>query len=293
MDRLIVVMNKNKIPALSFSGADVDDNILKRIEEIKNIKGLGLGLQHGFTSKGMEYINKVKTLQYLDLSSSCVTSKGIEKIKSLPKLKTLILSGCLGLTDAIMPHIGEMRQLEYLALPTRNEYMPRCLPRNYKSILARRPQITNNGLKFLCNLHRLKFLKLPRQIKDDGLVYLKDLKNLEILLLDNNPIDGSGLKSFREIPNLRVLDISLCNKLNWNNLKYLEKMKKLEWLKLNQCDLVTTQGVISLSRLQNLKRLELTFTPITDKELMYLCKLKNLEYLDIAYCHEITDNGRW
>jgi len=145
------------------------------------------------------------------------------------------------------------------------------------------------GLKELKSLKRLEIytsidLDYAREILNK---VLKSLKDLEILVLDTDFLEGVG-----ELPNLRVLDLGGIS-LNDDEIEVLRRARnnfqKLEYLRL-RAKLVKGDGIVRLSEflvaMRNLRRLSLEVTYYEPSGWSTLIRairdLSNIEFLELS-----------
>lgn len=99
--------------------AKITDAGLKILSELAlpNLKCLMLGYCNKITDNGIEYLTKIKTLNYLSLvSCSSITDVGLEKLTLLTGLETLDLRGCKGITDRGLINLKAMKNLKEVML---------------------------------------------------------------------------------------------------------------------------------------------------------------------------------
>jgi hypothetical protein len=76
-----------------------------------------------------------------------------------------------------------------------------------------------------------------------------------------------------------------------SNIKWISDIKSLEVLDLSYNPQITDEALIYLKDLNNLKKLILQLTGITNAGLKHLNTLKNLEYLDVALTR-VDESGK-
>lgn len=171
----------------------------------------------------------------------------------MTSLKHLTIATQLNVTGIGLCHFGDMRGLESLELER-----------------GAGESLTDNGLKVLCGLGRLKLLRITHceKISDRSLNYLQHLPRLESLEL--SCVDGSNFtdEGARQLSKLsRVKQLSL---IGWENLTdrglyYLSKISSLEQLNLRYAKLISDEGIDQLRYLTNLRELELADCNVTTK----------------------------
>ena len=216
-----------------------------------------------------KHLSSLKFLRYLNLqmlsidgllnvphhkSSPIVTDDVIESISEMKHLTKLVIATRLEITGIGLIHMANMKNLESLSLER-----------------GAGSSFTDNGLKVICGLGRLRSLKITHcsELSDHSLNYLQRLQRLETLQL-NCSDDGSNFsdEGARQISKLRsVRRLSL---VGWENLSdkgvyYISKMKALEHLNLRYVNNITDAGLEHLLYLKRLKQLDLADCRVTSK----------------------------
>jgi hypothetical protein len=117
-------------------------------------------------------------------------------------------------------------------------------------------------------------------ITDSDIAPIKDLRNLEWLLLSDTRVTDVGLQHLSDLQNLIVLDLSGCQVTD-SGLKHLRGLKSLGSLILNRT-LVTDEGIEYLHPIPNLVYLELNGTRVTDMGIDSLKDLQQLTKLSLS-----------
>lgn len=135
-------------------------------------------------------------------------------------------------------------------------------------------------------------------LSGDSLVYLAPLVNLEKLLVRSD-INDAGILHLRGLKNLTHLESAYTHSagsrneyrdIQNNSMDIIGSLSNLEILRLHSCRNVTDDGLIKLSRLTNVKELDLTQWGITDEGLNSLTGMHKLEVLNLSQT-AITDAG--
>jgi len=142
------------------------------------------------------------------------------------------------------------------------------------------PQVTDAGLKHLTGLVELKQLWLRRTaVGDQGMIYLRDMTQLEELDLGMTQVTNEGLKQLGHLTNLKQL-LFWGNRIEDTGLAYTRAMKNLETLELGGAP-ITDDGFANLSELIQMRRLMIRGSQVTDAGLKHFAKLQKLEELDL------------
>lgn len=87
-----------------------------------------------------------------------------------------------------------------------------------------------------------------RKVTDRGIEFLAMLRHLEILNLSSCDITHQGLLHLKNLPKLRSLDISYCNRLRENSLKFLKSLNTLDELNIKGLISINMAGYRKLER---------------------------------------------
>jgi uncharacterized protein (TIGR02996 family) len=126
-------------------------------------------------------------------------------------------------------------------------------------------------------------------LRDEELVYLSALGELEEIHLDHQAITAAGLQHLAGLENLRVLTLA---ETGVASLHTLSGHTGLQVLKLNWQDELNDNGLQGLENLSHLRELHLAGTAITDVTLRRLAGLTRLRVLDLSLLFDrISDEG--
>lgn len=278
---------KALVEAKAVLDVDKDGNVI--VVDLDSAKGSDADLAH---LKGLPFVRELSAVEVRG-----VTDAGLASLAGHPSLKTLKLERS-SVGDAGMAHLQKLPKLEDLDL--------------------RRTGVTAAGYREVGKLSRLKrlWVVLNQGFNDECLLAIKDLKNLEVLdMQDCSLPTEKGLVVLKEFPKLRNVRL-YGPSINDNVLSYLKGAKELRVLSLEQCSGVTADGLASLSGLNNLtelvlfgalktndaavanlagltklQKLELRQTPISSLALSYLKDLKGLKTLDLAETAAVGNEG--
>jgi hypothetical protein len=179
--------------------------------------------------------------------------------------------------------------------------------------------VTDKGIEHVSKLDKLKTLKIQNNsnITAEGALVLKNLKRLEILILDGCPRDGedflfcfpemTSLKNvtlkqlpllkdwvsqLAEIPSLTALNLSECKEITEESFKLLSKnTAKLISLDVSGC-INVTDNTISHFKQMPLRDLNLCgCVQLTDESLFHLLEMNLLTTLKLPGKSQITKEG--
>ena len=158
--------------------------------------------QNDVSEDELENLKRFKSLTGLDVSMCKVNDKKMKLIGELTNITDLDINDNPDITDEGLQNLANLRNLKVLDIGyTIENYAPR---ENY----AARNKKTNNGLGFLKSLKQLDHLRIKRiPLKDAGLDNLQGLDRLMDLDLGNTQITDKGLSKLAGFKHLESLDI--------------------------------------------------------------------------------------
>jgi hypothetical protein len=107
-----------------------------------------------------------------------------------------------------------------------------------------RTRITNDSLEEVGKLTTLEILVLNlNNIDDSGIAHLQNLSHLNELHLREAGITDQGMEMISHFSNLRLLDVDECNKLTNKSFEYLLRLKKLKGVTIKNCDKITNDAI--------------------------------------------------
>eukprot|EP00584_Thalassiosira_punctigera_P013211 CAMPEP_0172561346 /NCGR_PEP_ID=MMETSP1067-20121228/92518_1 /TAXON_ID=265564 ORGANISM="Thalassiosira punctigera, Strain Tpunct2005C2" /NCGR_SAMPLE_ID=MMETSP1067 /ASSEMBLY_ACC=CAM_ASM_000444 /LENGTH=175 /DNA_ID=CAMNT_0013351369 /DNA_START=233 /DNA_END=757 /DNA_ORIENTATION=- len=168
-------------------------------------------------------------------------------------LRSLVIATQLDLSGIGLLHIGDMRKLESLDLER-----------------GAGENLTDNGLKILCGLGRLRSLRITHceKLSDRSLNYLQHLHRLETLELscwDGSKFTDEGARQLSKLQSLKQLSLVGWENLTDRGIYYLTKISSLERLNLRYAKQITDNGLDNLRYLTSLRELELADCSVTSK----------------------------
>lgn len=227
---------------------------------------------------------------------------------TLPGIERLCLDSGRGLT--CMATLTSLRDLYIDGFAAENMTMLTPLPKLQLLELSNGRDTTNDGLASLRHLSTLHTLRLDcnKQVTDlsplSGLTALSELSlwhscvadlsplsrlHLTELVLDHN-LQVTNLSPLADMLSLRVMSLEHCEILPDEGIHALLSVKQLHTLNLSYCSSLTSAGLCSLSELTGLKKLDVSFTALSDHSLGVLCQSLALDELVLSCC-EITNLG--
>ena len=165
----------------------------------------------------------------------------------LPYLETLRVG--INFTDADMRHLEKCTEL--------------------RRLFFQRTQVTDAGLKVCNNFPELRLVELGRNISDDGLVVLKDKKQLAYVDLSHTQVTDRGLEHLRGLPSLHKVRLNY-RPITDLGLDAILSLPKLDELYLIGCKEISEEGFLGLAKQKQLKQLDVKETQISESSLKFL-----------------------
>jgi hypothetical protein len=255
------------------------------------------------TDNDVQLLAGIKTIKKLDLSFTYVTDRGIKSLLQLRQLEDLNLDTAELVTDASMATLRNVPAL--------------------RKLKVRGVDITDAGMPYVGQMTGLRSLDLSyTMLEDVGLENLPALSELEELKLGGNMITGLNLNFLKLLPKLKRLSLNGSQRRNagacWTpritdlDLETISLLSGLEDLDLGigislgkggkpaaqgggNCRLtgglqITDLGLGKLSKLKNLKRLNVSGAKLTPAGLKVLAALP-LERLSLWACEGLDDSA--
>jgi hypothetical protein len=150
--------------------------------------------------------------------------------------------------------------------------------------------MTDEGLKALATLPKLRHLRLSGPFTDQGLACLAAAPALKAMWLETPRATEDGLRPLAQIESLERLTVPWLDLITHRSMVFLRALPRLKALGVGNA-LNSDGGMMALSSLSNLEVLALKGGPaLTDKGLAPLAAMPNLRALEI-YNSRITEQG--
>lgn len=167
---------------LDISNTEVGDAGLRYLPSLSKLESLRL-TSTNVTDDGLGPVGELKNLQELILPPAASTDRGLGHLRGLTNLRLLSVWGDDRMTDAGMLIVGQMPNLEYLAVHghiTDAGLKNLTALKNLKTLFVRSPHITDAAVAHVLEIGSLTQLGFSdTQITKDGLSPLKGASNLE------------------------------------------------------------------------------------------------------------------
>ncbi|XVF77250.1 hypothetical protein PTKIN_Ptkin14bG0028000 [Pterospermum kingtungense] len=274
--------NLSSLRSLSLYGCGLQGKFPENIFHMPSLKMLYLGSN---VNLSLPKSNRSSHLELLDLSIMPLSKELIDSISNLAYLEHLDVSNAISSIGGLFDSIGNLISLKHLD--------------------AHGAQISGAIPKAMGNLLKLNYLDLSRNHFSGQIAssLIKNLSQLQYLILWGNQLEGSIPDEVSAFPNLLSLDLS-SNLLNgtlplWlytipslksTDLSYNQfsgHIKEFQYHSLEEINLSsnTLQGPIpsSISTLLNLTSIDLSSNNLSGiVEFGMFSKLQDLQYLDLS-----------
>lgn len=169
-----------------------------------------------FTDEAMRYIPDLPELEWLEISRSSLSDRGLSHLKKCTAIRRLYIHD-MNLKGEELSWISSLNQLEALALQN--------------------TRIDGRFLKHLSAENTLKVLNLSGNIISDGdMAEISRFRNLEVLSLANTQIGGTGIRELEGMARLNELNIENCSVFD-NDLVSFMSMPNLRIVYATGCKL--------------------------------------------------------
>jgi hypothetical protein len=223
----------------------VTDTGAKQLSACTQLTHLDLAESRCITDATLAELGRLQNLHSLNLTQCSITDHGITLLATVP-LKMLSLDGCYRLTDACLPGLGCLTELQVLNFS--NAYNLSGLGFHHLARLEKLRSIYLSHCFALCDAAlieladavpwlqslTLNFVK----VTDEGAVHLAAMTGLESLTISNCDISDRTVTALSSLPCLQELNLTGSKQITMEGLSSLAKVnsgKRLKVLNLNSC----------------------------------------------------------
>jgi Leucine-rich repeat (LRR) protein len=269
---MIFISQLKSLKGLYFSGTgQVTDEGLAALQHLPNLEEITFEGEGKITSASLRHLSKIPSLKKLSFFCNTVSDKDFIYLRDMPQLKTLMLQHT-NITDSGLQFLSNLQKLEDLDL--------------YDT------DVTDAGIPHLVKLKSLRRLEFKKHwqskkepITEKAAPFLAQIPTLEYLEFESLAVTDYALSELSKLPNLKTL-CAIYGRSGESvtniGLQHLSKIKSLESLSINT-EKVTDEGILSLTKLTNLKELILTSCPkITNQGLSLIADMKNLKKISLT-----------
>jgi len=241
----------------------------------------------------LPYVARLTGLTHFCPVTGRLSGKGWQTLQTLPRLTHICTP--YGLTDEEMAGIATLQTVDEMEIDadrlTDAGLASIAKLRNLKVLhLVGTSMMTDEGLKALAALPRLRHLRLSGPFTDKGLAYLAAAPSIKVMWLETPKATEEGLRELSQIRTLERLTVPWLDLITPRSIASLQAMPRLKALGVGDA-LNADAGVASLASLSNLEVLALKGSPaLTDNGLKPLAAMPKLRALEI-YHSRITEQG--
>jgi len=246
----------------------VDDAFLPYIARLTGITHF-CPVSARFSGKGWATLRTLTRLEHICTPYGLTDDEmaGIATLQSVNEMEIVAPK----LTDAGLASIAKLRNLEVLHL-------------NGTAMM------TDNGLKALASLPKLRHLRLAGPFTDRGVQALASMPSLKVLWLESPNVTEESLRYLAQSKSLERLCVPWLDRITDRSMSYFRSMPRLKALGVGNA-WSPDAGVATLASLTNLEVLALKGGPrLTDQGLPPLAAMPKLRALQI-YNSGITEQG--
>jgi hypothetical protein len=262
-------LNPNDVQDLDFlQPLQVDDTFLPYVARLTGITHFCPVTAH-FSGQGWATLKPLTALTHICTPYGLTDAEmaGIATLATVDEMEMIATK----LTDAGLASIARLRNLQVLHLEGTM-------------------MMTDEGLKVLTTLPRLRHLRLSGHFTDRGLAYLAAAPAIKTLWLETPRATEEGLQSLAQIRSLERLTVPWLDHITHRSMVFLRAMPRLKALGVGAAA-YPDRAVAALASLPNLEVLALKGSPaLTDRALPPLAAMPKLRALEI-YNSRITEQG--
>eukprot|EP00210_Caulerpa_lentillifera_P004114 g3923.t1 len=231
---LSMYSGKKPMTCVDCSNKDkLTDQSLRFVGGIIGLQTLDLSHRSNLTTEGFSSLDKLRSLEHLNLSWTGLTDNCLTILQYFPKLRSLDVSGCSLTENCLSGKLNlasSLTQLNLSNLPGMNDVFLKEMTvlSNLQSLcLSHCKKLTDSGLQHLTKFQSLALLQANtcKGITGSGLLYLSALPHLRKLHL-NEAMD-TNIDHILRLTNLQILEMGI----RASNAEQLTKLTALDKLK--------------------------------------------------------------
>ena len=286
------------IVKINLHDCKLTDEDLAVFREFDRLEVIDLSLCKRISDKGL--LNLPQSLKRIKFECSELDDNSFIFLKNLQNLEEIILCDCS------IKIYGDF--LAYLSKTIKKIYFNgSCKKLSGKNLIFLKEcslleeiifptffSDTNITCKHLANLpiglKRLDFTLLPsdKKVDDDDLSFLSQWTNLKELKLSVSNVSGKFLSFLTK--DIKIINLSDCNKFSGTNLALLKDHSNLEKLILPAYENITSEQLAKLPHTLKKLRIYCDFAQLNDENLFCLKDI-SLEVIHLSFSDSITDKG--
>ena len=306
----VYILGCNALRYLYLNNNNLKDYHLNVIGQMKYLYGLSVKGCQSFSDYSLNQFKDaplLRSIEELNISETMVTHIGLQIIQRMKYLRVLDISRCHGIK--ILTPLNSLKNLEILRLSritinadilqdgfkTPSKYIQQLLidPKpiddpllicisskfpNLVSLNLRGSKITSEGCALFETLNYLRYVDVSETKVDDTIFEkLAECKNLEVITMEDcEKITGEGVGVLKKLRGLRVINMNGCKNFLEYSLKEMENLS-VETLRLQYCENLGMLTWKLLSKIEQLKRVDLSHTKVNDANIEEILNAKWLE----------------
>ncbi len=241
----------------------------------------------------LPYVARLTGVTHFCLVTARFSGRGWATLQCLTHLEHICTP--YGLTDSEVAGIATLRtvnEMEMVATRMTNAGLASIATMQNLQVLHLEctAAVTDEGLKALATLPKLRHLRLSGQFTDRGLAHLAAAPSLKAMWLETPRATEEGLHSLSRIQSLERLCVPWLDRITEQSVSHLRSMPRLKALGVGDARSANA-GMASLATLTNLEVLAIKGGPgLTDGGLKPLAGMPKLRALEI-YHSRITEQG--
>ncbi|MCB1148966.1 MAG: hypothetical protein KDK48_02280 [Chlamydiia bacterium] len=244
--------------------------VLKEISELP-LSGLKLSWNKQLPLEALDNIAHLENLQHLDISHTNITDEVMEVIGRLKNLCDINLDGCTFITDRGIEQLKNVPLLQSINLSSckvSDALISRfhTLFPDLMSLTLRNNDLSDESIGMLSNLEELFYLDLSwsKRLEGTCLTSLAKLPQLHVLDLSRSTSLNPCHPVWPFFENLMILNLSRLW-ISAQTLHYVSQIPHLMRLNLSFCEGFLEEDLVCLTKIEELRYLDLTHSPISPK----------------------------
>jgi beta-lactamase regulating signal transducer with metallopeptidase domain/Leucine-rich repeat (LRR) protein/tetratricopeptide (TPR) repeat protein len=263
------------LDTLSLDGTRITDAGLANLKDMRRMAVLGLWSCKRITDAGLANLQGMNSLITVYLDDTNVTDAGLENLKGLHRLAYLGL-GQTQIGDAGIANLKDLDTLEMLRIE--------------------KTRVTDAGLTNLKGMRRLRSLGLSNctRITDGAVAHLKEMKSLQQIALYGISISDGALADLKAaLPKAQILVTPKTQNQAPSDQSEQTNPARVQPAQGTTVTLRngTDADLAALKDVQQITRLDLSDSSVTDAGLARLKEMTGLRELSLNNCTNITDVG--
>ena len=282
---------KDSLTSLKIGNSRITNDSAEILAEFQKLVELNLERNASIGNAACRSLATLENLERLSLIYTGVGEPGLFQIRRLPNLQSLDIRGCMSIANDGMKNIARIKTLKsfqhYSGSVSDAGLEELTAAENVESLFLQDFRLSDAAGESLKKFKNLTDLVLFRcgEFGSQGLLELKGMPLTRLTLRGLPNVGNDGFEVFRELPNLRRLDLTEMDAVSDGAFIPVAELPNLAILNVEVVG-ITDEALKSIAKLQNLRELKLRQVEITNAGLDEILKLPRLTSL------QLLDNGR-